>query len=228
MLKFLLLFLTDYARNYTPTSRPSSSFSRYSVVPEIGRSVSNTPEPCDNHKRNSPSTHKDNNTSKYYSNVVNDLENMDLHKESKESDPQEEERTCRSRSPREKSDKSNLKKMKELQSKDSKGFDPVKSLFPPLKRKILMPKEPKGSEPGLLLAVKLPDGQRVQRNFRLSDTVSSVLKFAELSSKLDLRNCELICDVPRQVFQDFSVKLSDTNLQNRTVLHINRPDTDYD
>ena len=97
--------------------------------------------------------------------------------------------------------------------------------FPPLTRPVELPAEPSSADTdAVLLAVKLPDGRRMQRRFRKSDELRSVLHFAEVSAQLDFSATVIVCDAPRRLFTDLCVKLSDTELQNRTVLHLQLPD----
>ena len=97
--------------------------------------------------------------------------------------------------------------------------------FPPLTRQIHLPVEPNADEAeAILLAIKLPDGRRLQRYFLKSHTLKIVLNFAESSAQLDFTGTELVCDAPRKVFADLSLKICDTGLENRTVLHVQIPD----
>ena len=89
-----------------------------------------------------------------------------------------------------------------------------------LRRDICLPEEPKEGQPRVLLAVKLTNGQRIQRHFHLTDTLMVVLNFAELSSKNDFTGYQIVCDAPRKVFTDMNTTIQDSGLQNRTVVHI--------
>ena len=104
------------------------------------------------------------------------------------------------------------------------GVEPAPE-FQPLTRKVVLPAEPNQSEEHFILAVKLPTGQRSQRRFRPSDTLKTVINFAELSSQLDFEGCELVCDVPsRLVLSDLNVNIKNSGIKNRTVLHVQIPD----
>ena len=93
-----------------------------------------------------------------------------------------------------------------------------------LQRDIHVPPEPGENEERILLAVKLPTGQRIQRHFRKTETLELVVQFAELSSQLDFTGHEIVCDAPRKVFKDLSVVLAASGLENRTVVHVQLPD----
>ena len=90
----------------------------------------------------------------------------------------------------------------------------------PLDSKHNLPSEPSETEERLLLAIKLPDGQRIQRFFRPSDQLNSVLHFAENSSLSDFSEYDLVCNVPKVVFYDLTQCIQDTELKDRTVLYL--------
>lgn len=98
--------------------------------------------------------------------------------------------------------------------------------FKPLTRDVSLPPEPGEKDPKLLLAVKLPDGTRIQRNFSPSDQLLCILQFAEMSAQLDFNGCHLVCDVPRAVFKDLSTTVEKSGLASPTVLHIQTPDAE--
>jgi len=85
-----------------------------------------------------------------------------------------------------------------------------------------LPDEPTDTEPGRIhLAVKLLDGSRHERWFRQTDTLSTVLSFAESVSDSKLPPCHLCTsEVPRRVFDNFSVTLSQAGINSRTVLYL--------
>ena len=90
----------------------------------------------------------------------------------------------------------------------------------PLEVKHDLPNEPGKDEERVLLAVKLPDGQRIQRCFRPDDSLHSVLHFAENSSLIDYSEYDLVCNVPKIVFDNLSQRIQDAQLQDRTVLYL--------
>ena len=105
--------------------------------------------------------------------------------------------------------------------------EPVQDVSPefrPLTRENTLSEEPKGDEETVLLAVKLPDGQRVSRRFRQDETMGMVMHFAEVSSQLDLSGYDLVCDAPRKVYKDLNITVGESGLATRTVLHIRFPD----
>lgn len=83
-----------------------------------------------------------------------------------------------------------------------------------------LPREPDSNEVRVLLAVHLPSGRRQQRHFRPVEKLSVILQFAENVSECDLSQFRLVCNLPKQVFSNLSLKIEDTGLQNRTVLYL--------
>ena len=85
-----------------------------------------------------------------------------------------------------------------------------------------LPDEPKDTEPQRIhLAIRLLDGSRHERWFRHTDTLGTVLAFAESVSKNKLPSCQFcINEVPRRVFDDFSESLSQAGITSRTVLYL--------
>ena len=106
-----------------------------------------------------------------------------------------------------------------LDDKDTDNNDAMEKMKP-LELKHDLPNEPTDSEERLLLAIKLPDGQRIQRFFRPSDQLVTLLHFAENSSLLDYSEYDLACNVPKVVFYDLTQRIQDTELKDRTVLYL--------
>ena len=105
------------------------------------------------------------------------------------------------------------------ESSDKEGFAAVDKVKP-LEIKHDLPSEPRKDEEHVLLAIKLPDGQRIQRCFRPMDQLHSVLHFAENSSLVDYSEYDLVCNVPKTVFYDLSQRIQDTQIKDRTVLYL--------
>ena len=88
-----------------------------------------------------------------------------------------------------------------------------------------LPTEPGDSVPRLLLAVKLPNGQRVQRHFALSDSLATVLLFTSHCAKEDLMDHELVNNVSKdvKVYRDLTKKLMELDIKDRTLLYLQLP-----
>ena len=85
-----------------------------------------------------------------------------------------------------------------------------------------LPSEPEDSEPGRIhLAIKLLDGSRHERWFRNTDTLHTVMAFAQSVSKDELPPCQFCTnEVPRRVFNNFNVSLAQAGINSRTVLYL--------
>lgn len=82
--------------------------------------------------------------------------------------------------------------------------------------------EPSNTELGRLnLAIKLLDGSRHERWFRQTDTLGAVMAFAASVSHVELPPCQFCTnEMPRRVFDNFSVSLSQAGISSRTVLYL--------
>ena len=93
-------------------------------------------------------------------------------------------------------------------------------------RDITLPDEPPSDAPRLLLGLKLPCGKRVQRYFRLDDTLGSLLRFAECAAGCDFAGADLVCGtVPQRRFHDLQLTIESCQLMDKTLLHIQTPDS---
>ena len=111
------------------------------------------------------------------------------------------------------------------QSADTSPADDDATPFRALQREVTLIPEPTDSDK-VTLGIKLPNGQRIQRAFHFDDPLIAVIEFAEVSAQLDFSGCELVCIIsgPRQVFSDLTLTLAQSGIQNRTLLHIEKPD----
>lgn len=85
-----------------------------------------------------------------------------------------------------------------------------------------LPDEPKDTEPQRIhLAIRLLDGSRHERWFRHTDTLGTVLGFAESVSKNKLPPCQFCTnEVPRRVYNNFSESLTKAGITSKTVLYL--------
>ncbi|XP_061197533.1 uncharacterized protein LOC133205696 [Saccostrea echinata] len=83
-----------------------------------------------------------------------------------------------------------------------------------------LPTEPGETEQRILLAIRLPDGRRHQRYFRLVEKMDTVLKFAENVTGMELGEYRLACNAPKAVFTDLTQLIGESGLQDRTVLYL--------
>lgn len=103
----------------------------------------------------------------------------------------------------------------------------VESLSPSIKPLDFLheiPAEPQDREERLLLAIKLPDGKRIQRHFSPCDKLEAVMHFAENTNLLKYEGYQIVCTAPRLRFEDLSVTIAETQLKDRTVLYLEEKD----
>lgn len=89
-----------------------------------------------------------------------------------------------------------------------------------VKKKRRVPPEPSSGEPDcVVLAIKLPDGTRLERRFRQTDLLADVMLVAQQHSPQPLPACELSTnDVPRRILTDYGMTLQQAGLSVRTML----------
>ena len=86
-----------------------------------------------------------------------------------------------------------------------------------------VPSEPGPDEERIALAVKLPNGNRVQRYFSPFDSLKVVLQFVETSENSDYSGCEFMCHETKNILNDFRKTIRELNLADKTVLYIQLP-----
>ena len=89
-----------------------------------------------------------------------------------------------------------------------------------VKQKRTVLPEPAPDEPGsVVLAIKLPDGARLERRFRQTDLLADVMLVAQDYSPQPLPPCELCTnDVPKKLLTDYGMTLKQAGLSVRTML----------
>ena len=89
-----------------------------------------------------------------------------------------------------------------------------------MKKKRKAPREPSSDEPNcVVLAIKLPDGTRLERRFQQTDLLADVMLVAQHHSSQPLPVCELSTnDVPRRLLTDYGMTLQQAGLSVRTML----------
>ncbi|XP_043081323.1 UBX domain-containing protein 10 [Puntigrus tetrazona] len=84
-------------------------------------------------------------------------------------------------------------------------------------------------EPGLLLAIRTPCGQRFKSHFRPADPLQTVLSAAEAEFGERFDNCLIeTMDVPRRTFANLTMTLAQCGIQNKSVLCISQDDSNTD
>lgn len=84
--------------------------------------------------------------------------------------------------------------------------------------------EPGEDEERVLLAVRLPNGTRLQRYFRPTDPLKLLVDLAEIKCEISLFEYYLVRNAPRTVFSNLNVIIGDTDLEDRTVLYLDEKD----
>ncbi|XP_077998342.1 uncharacterized protein LOC144451388 isoform X2 [Glandiceps talaboti] len=93
------------------------------------------------------------------------------------------------------------------------------------KLSVAIPDEPSEKDDRLLLAIRLPEGERLQRFFRPSNTLKEILAYADSRSEETLLECEMfVNDVPRKVFTNLNQTIEESNLAHQTVIYLEEKD----
>eukprot|EP00930_Biecheleria_cincta_P051010 TRINITY_DN36169_c0_g1_i1.p1 TRINITY_DN36169_c0_g1~~TRINITY_DN36169_c0_g1_i1.p1 ORF type:complete len:376 (-),score=109.80 TRINITY_DN36169_c0_g1_i1:356-1396(-) len=85
-----------------------------------------------------------------------------------------------------------------------------------------LPEEPPAGEPGrVLLVLRLPNGQRLQRAFSSSNTVGCLYDFVDLQrEELTRHRYRLVSTMPRKAFEDRQAMLSEAGIENSSALMV--------
>lgn len=87
-----------------------------------------------------------------------------------------------------------------------------------------VPSAPKEAGEQILLAVKLPSGERLQRYFRSTDKLETVLRFAESESKSDFKGCEFVRADNREILPNMKKTVGECGIVDRSVLFLQLPE----
>lgn len=205
----------------TPILRPPSSLSKYKPLPAIGATSPTTDDTDDISKKAQVMTlGLGERTQTSYSIELHkkDSENPSEHCTSRGSDGRgslDQKLSNRRESLEQQSTHYRQQSLehpdstKEIDLSSKNGFQPHD-----------LPREPDDAEVRILLAIRLPDGRRHQRYFRLVEKMDLVLKFAENVSGMDLAEFRLACNAPRAVFTDLTQQVGESGIQDRTILYL--------
>ena len=87
------------------------------------------------------------------------------------------------------------------------------------KKRDIPPTPPSDELDCVVLAIKLPDGTRLERRFRQTDLLADVLLVAQDSCPQPLPPCELCTnDIPKRLLTDYGMTLKQAGLTVRTML----------
>jgi len=76
----------------------------------------------------------------------------------------------------------------------------------------------------VLLAVKLPTGQRIEHSFQPTDKLVDVLHYVETVSQQDFTNSEFVSADRRTILADLNLTLASCDNLNHSVLYLQLPD----
>ena len=79
-------------------------------------------------------------------------------------------------------------------------------------------------EEHVLIAVKMPSGERLQRHFRPTDRLQLILKFVESEMKDIFKGCEFVRADTRQVLSDLRATIQASGIADRSVLFLQLPE----
>lgn len=208
------------------SSRPNSAFSGYSALPHIGQQGSDMIEDSNNLSNNSPKTSND-----------TDIQNRALspkhppaspsghhHHQPSPTPPPPTTTSSRPHSGKKISTRE-LRRQQFARRKHSSQQDTTSSSSSAASAASLS--VPSENEPRILLAVKLPSGERLQRYFRPSDCFADVCQYAEQESKQSLSECNLyINQVPKILIANWRQTFNEASLRDRTLLCLEEKDDD--
>ena len=96
------------------------------------------------------------------------------------------------------------------------------SVSNPRQRILIKQKEEQEQQP-VLIAIKLNDGTRLEKEFHSNNTINDIIKFIKSKNICFDQNFYLSSgDVPKRQFLNFNLTLSQANILTRTVLFIDR------
>ena len=209
---------------FPQVTRPTSSLSRYRILPSINGST--LPSAGDS----------------WFSGVGSEIDGriseMDLLTEQAQQMILDSSTRTIPKHPTPPSSGSKRKVTKAVPSGDSKRpkIYQTRSIFSSSKNNVIkeppkprVPREPGPNEPRILLALKLPDGTRVERYFHPHARLIGILAYAHSQYPiLPVSQCNLyrMDIVPKKLLAQTDLSLEDVGIQNRTVLYVEEKDDD--
>lgn len=89
-----------------------------------------------------------------------------------------------------------------------------------------IPPEPKEGQERLKIALKLPDGRRVERYFSPTDSINDIMSFAQIKMRIPTSHCDIysMVQVPKVLIKNWKKTLEQLDIRDRTVLYIDKKD----
>lgn len=89
-----------------------------------------------------------------------------------------------------------------------------------------IPPQPKEGEKRMKIALKLPDGRRVERYFSPTNTINDIMSFAQIKMRIPTSHCDIysMVQVPKVLIKNWKNTLEQLDIRDRTVLYIDKKD----
>ncbi|XP_066296339.1 UBX domain-containing protein 10-like [Branchiostoma lanceolatum] len=233
----------------SPPARPTSALSRYRVLPSIGprpgtasedggvdgiaqgmdhmtlanQSGHSRGEPRKRHRKRSTEeeTYPQSSSSQRTNQSTEDLRRKNRHEDRLQEEPKTHHR------PHHRGEGKMPDEDDRTFQDERRDEEPVQTPVRPVSAtwlaRIPVPREPGVNQDRLLLALKLPGGQRLQRHFHMSDTLGGILAFAQTQTDQKLGTCEIaVQGTPQRVFtsSDFKKTIAESEILDKTLLYI--------
>jgi len=78
----------------------------------------------------------------------------------------------------------------------------------------------------VLLAIKLPSGQRIEHQFAASNQLYSVLRYVETATEQDLTDCLFVSADRSAILSDLKLTIAAAGILNRSILYLQLPPDD--
>ncbi|XP_078614857.1 uncharacterized protein LOC144883980 [Branchiostoma floridae x Branchiostoma japonicum] len=237
----------------SPPARPTSALSRYRVLPSIGprpgtasedggvdglshgidhmtlagQSGHSAGEPRKRHRKRSTEeeTYPQSSSSQRTNQNTEDLRRKNRNESRLQEEPKPHPRTVRTHQTQERvqdQDEEETRFEAKRQNEEA-AQTPARPVSATWLARIPVPREPGVNQDRLLLALKLPGGQRLQRHFHTSDTLGGILAYAQTQTDQKLGTCEIaVQGTPQRLFtsSDFKKTIAEAEISDKTVLYI--------
>ncbi|XP_019628055.1 PREDICTED: UBX domain-containing protein 10-like [Branchiostoma belcheri] len=236
----------------SPPARPTSALSRYRVLPSIGprpgtasedsgvdgishgmdhmtltnQSGHSTGEPRKRHRKRSTEeeTYPQSSSSQRTNQGSEDLRRKNRHDARIQDETKMHHRPTKTHQREEgrMQDGDDRRPQDEQQDKEAVQT-PKRPVSATWLARIPVPHEPGVNQDRLLLALKLPGGQRLQRHFHATDTLSGILAYAQTQTDQKLGTCEIaVQGTPQRLFtsSDFKMTIAEAEIHEKTLLYI--------
>lgn len=197
-----------------PVSRPTSSLSKYSVLPRIPSSPEHK-NGVPSHRAQSPAE------SEIELDLMSSFAQQMILDSTQQYNHMQPDVPKKRRSPRvsRTDNQDGTKQRREAYNQEGPANKKTRTQRVPDEQKL-------AAEPQIKLALKLPDGKRLERLFSTSDKLSDVADFAQTKMRTSVRRCNIysMLQVPKVLLRNWRKSLSAHGIVDRTVLYIEEKD----